>query len=68
MATKTVKTRIQQKVDTEEHWLASSLVLNPGEVGFASDTKRTKIGNGKDVWEDLPDMSTTVTIKRWVNG
>lgn len=68
MATKTVQTRIQQKTDTEANWLKSSLVLNPGEVGFASDTKRTKIGDGKHVWEDLPDMSTTVTIRRWVNG
>lgn len=68
MAEKTVNTRIRQKVDTEEHWLNSSLVLKPGEVGFASDTKRTKIGDGEHVWEYLPDMSTTVTIRRWVNG
>lgn len=65
MATKTVKTRIQQKVDTEANWEASSLVLLPGEVGFASDTKRTKIGDGVNVWKDLPDMSTTVKIRRW---
>lgn len=65
MATKTVQTRIQQKTDTEANWLASSLVLLPGEVGFASDTKRTKIGDGVNVWKNLPDMSTTVKIRRW---
>lgn len=65
MAEKTVNTRIKQKVDTEANWLASTLVLLPGEIGFASDTKRTKIGDGVKVWKELPDMSTTVKIRRW---
>lgn len=66
MATKTVNTRIKQKIDTEEKWLASELVLLPGEIGFASDTNKMKVGNGVDLWKDLPGISSSaIKIRRW---
>ena len=55
---KEVKTKIQQPYDTEENWQASERILLEGEMAFSSDNENMyKVGNGKDLWRDLPYAS-----------
>lgn len=49
----TIKGRITHATKTESEWIASSVILLAGEVGFASDTQVIKVGNGKDLWKNL---------------
>lgn len=71
MAEKKLNVRLNLKYDSYENWMASSLVLNAGEAAIAYiETGNTqevnsvptvqtliKIGNGKDVFKDLPFIS-----------
>lgn len=61
MASTTINTRIVLKNDTAANWAASSLVLLKGEIGIESDTGKIKIGNGTDVYADLPYVNMTPT-------
>ena len=60
MANNTIKTRIQLKNDTEEHWsLATNFIPKEGEVIIysADDThpfSRLKVGDGTTNVVDLP--------------
>lgn len=49
--------RHKQVIKTSQQWAESDLVLLSGELGYASDTKIIKVGNGEDVWEDLPNLN-----------
>lgn len=51
--TKTLNVRFQQKYDTAENWLNSSVILLAGEMAIESDTGKFKFGNGKDIFKDL---------------
>ena len=70
-----VKTRIQLRRDTAANWvsaqttLGSTPILSAGEVGVEVDTNKIKVGNGTDIWGDLPYISggggggeTSITI------
>ena len=48
-------TRMYQRRGTAAQWanVASTVILQPGEVGFETDTGKFKIGNGTDVWSAL---------------
>jgi hypothetical protein len=50
-------TRMQQRRGTAAQWISTNNgdgpVLNPGEIGFETDTGKFKIGNGVDHWIDL---------------
>lgn len=35
-------------------WTTKNLLLEAGEPGFETDTKRLKIGDGSTLWNDLP--------------
>lgn len=57
MAENTINTRIQHKIDTTANWTNSSLVLKNGELGIertANNVIKIKIGNGTDIWGNLP--------------
>lgn len=54
MAEKTIKTRIQCKIDTAENWKTNNPVLLVGELGVESDTKLIKVGDGTTSWTSLP--------------
>lgn len=45
---------MQQRRGTEEQWLLADPILAAGEIGFETDTNKFKIGNGVDVWFNLP--------------
>ena len=53
MANKTLNIRIQLRNDTAENWTNANPLLLKGEMGVETDTGKTKIGNGTDLWEDL---------------
>lgn len=50
----TIGTRMQQRRATAATWAISPFVLAAGELGVATDTKIIKIGDGANVWADLP--------------
>lgn len=50
----TVKTTIKHRRDTAANWTKVNPILASGEVGFETDTFKTKIGNGTAAWSALP--------------
>jgi hypothetical protein len=46
--------QIQFRNDTAANWTAADPILAVGELGLETDTDQYKIGNGTDVWSDLP--------------
>lgn len=60
MADKTLKTRIRLKMDTEANWLASNIILMPGELAFVVDkldaptSVKIKCGDGSTSFVNLP--------------
>jgi hypothetical protein len=54
MENKFAKVFMQQKRGTEAQWERSDYILRDGEFGLAKDTNILKVGNGEDLWKDLP--------------
>lgn len=54
MATKTIKGKIQSRIDTASNWSIKDPVLLAGEIGIESDTYRLKAGDGSTSWNNLP--------------
>lgn len=48
-------TRLQQRRGLASEWtaVASTVILDPGEMGIETDTGKFKIGDGLSVWSDL---------------
>jgi hypothetical protein len=46
-------TQFQLRNGTAANWTSSNPVLLEGEVGFESDTRKLKLGNGVSAWNDL---------------
>lgn len=44
---------IQFRRDTAANWTSADPTLLAGELGFETDTRKIKVGNGSDVWSDL---------------
>lgn len=53
MALKTVSTIHKQRVNTAANWTAGNPVLQIGQIGIESDTRRFKVGNGSTAWNSL---------------
>ncbi len=54
MSQTTVKVQLQQRIDTSSNWTsAGTTVLLSGEIGWESDTKKYKIGDGSTQWSSL---------------
>ena len=47
-------TRMQQRRGLLSQWDGANPILNPGEIGFETDTNKFKIGDGNNHWNDLP--------------
>lgn len=45
--------RIQLRRDTSTRWREVNPILMEGEVGFETDTRLRKIGDGVNRWNDL---------------
>ena len=57
--TNQLKVRITLCTKTAEAWSSNTTVLLKGELGIESDTNKMKIGNGTDVFKDLPYANVT---------
>lgn len=80
MAATVVNVQMQQRTDTAANWASSTPQLLTGEIGFESDTKQLKIGDGSTLWDSLPyvitqgyvsnpqTLSTSVTIPTNTNA
>ena len=53
MATKTLNTKIIMRNDTAEKWSTKNPILDMGEIGVETDTKKFKIGDRATAWNDL---------------
>jgi hypothetical protein len=49
----TTRQRIKLRRDTAANWTAANPVLAAGELGYETDTKQAKIGNGSSTWSQL---------------
>lgn len=47
------ETEIKIRRGTSSQWLQSNPVLEEGEPGFETDTKKMKIGDGQTSWNEL---------------
>jgi hypothetical protein len=52
-----VVNKIQFRRDTAANWASVDPVLSAGELGYESDTKRFKIGDGTNEWTALEYFS-----------
>ena len=51
--------QIQQRGDTAAAWAAANPVLAAREVGWETDSRRSKIGDGATAWNALPYTNAT---------
>jgi len=49
---------IRQRRDSASAWTSANPILHSGQLGFELDTRKLKIGNGEDEWNDLPYVGT----------
>lgn len=65
MAEQTIPTKFKLRHDIASNWTAKNPVLLEGEVGFETDTKNFKVGNGTSSWQELqyyiPDANNFAT-------
>jgi hypothetical protein len=47
------ETRILMRRDSAENWYESNPILSNGEMGYCTDTRQVKIGNGTSRWNSL---------------
>jgi len=67
MTATTIRVQMAQRKDTAANWTAANPILLSGEIGYETDTKKFKIGNGSTNWNSLaylpiPDGSGNLTI------
>lgn len=53
MAATTVNVQMQQRRDTAAGWTSANPTLLNGELGFETDSKKVKIGDGSTAWNSL---------------
>ena len=61
-------TVIQVKRGTASSWTSANTVLAAGEIGFESDTKKMKVGDGSTAWTSLGYTATDGDITAVVAG
>ena len=52
---------IQNRRGTSTEWSAGNPILAAGEIGYETDSGKTKIGNGASQWSALPYSSTDIS-------
>lgn len=67
MTATTIRVQMAQRKDTAANWTSANPILLSGEIGYETDTKKFKIGNGSSNWNSLaylpiPDGSGDLTI------
>lgn len=54
--------QIQQRGDTAAAWSAANPVLAAREIGWETDTRKCKMGNGSTAWNSLPYANTASAV------
>lgn len=49
----------QHRHGTTTEWAVSTRILLEGEIGFDTTSGHFRMGNGRDVWVNLPDYTPT---------
>jgi hypothetical protein len=67
MTATTIRVQMAQRKDTAAGWTAANPILLLGEIGYETDAKKFKIGDGSTNWNSLaylpiPDGSGNLTI------
>ena len=67
MTATTIRVQMAQRKDTAANWTAANPILLSGEIGYETDSKKFKIGDGSSNWNTLaylpiPDGSGNLTI------
>lgn len=57
-------THINQRRDTAANWAFTNPVLQLGEVGWESDSRRSKLGDGVSAWNDLLYTVSDLTVTK----
>ena len=60
--------RMQQRRDTAANWTSNNPTLAAGEIGFETDTKKLKIGDGTTAWTSLAYAIGSVSLTSGVTG
>lgn len=55
--------RMQQRRATAEQWLLADPILEPGEIGYETDTNSFKIGDGINNWSLLDYFETSTALQ-----
>ena len=63
----------KQRRDTASNWTSNNTVLLAGEIGWETDTRKIKIGDGTTAWQSLdylpiPDVNRLLTGNLTVGG
>jgi len=53
---------VQMAAGTATEWRSVNPVLQQGEYGLETDTRRKKLGNGSSTWADLPYEATSAVV------
>ena len=56
-----ISSKIQFRRGTAAEWAAANALLAAGELGFETDTRKFKIGDGSTLWNALAYAGTIVT-------
>lgn len=51
--------RIQIRRDTSKRWTEINPLLMEGEIGWETDTRKAKMGDGINNWNDLPYITVS---------
>lgn len=68
MAVRKITTKYYQRRDTFNNWETRNPILEDGELGFETDTRRFKIGDGNTAWKDLKYIAEEATHLQDVNS
>ena len=60
--------RIQVRRGTAAQWSTADPTLAAGEIGFETNTNKFKVGNGSDVWSDLPYFLDVNDVTGLISG
>ena len=55
-------TRMQQRRGPAAEWIDANTILASGEIGYETDTKKFKIGDGVTAWPSLPYFENEVDV------
>lgn len=68
MAEKVLSSTYRQRRDTSSNWIEKNPILNDGELGFETDTKKFKIGDGIKNWKTLEYVADNASYLYDINS